>query len=142
MRSCIMTSDEKTIIPSLINYINSDLFTLGNISSSVKLTIPNYADNSSTSWESVVSYLPLKFYRLIESYQDIYSIEKFDKKYIRNPKMCAYERYGSTNMWRPLMILNRCPTINRFNFEFIRYYDITKFTSIVSVLMSRVQNDE
>ncbi len=142
MRSCIMTSDEKTIIPSLINYINSDLFTLGNISSSVKLTIPNDADNSSTSWESVVSYLPLKFYRLIESYQDIYSIEKFDNKYIRNPKMCAYERYGSTNMWRPLMILNRCPTINRFNFEFIRYYDITKFTSIVSVLMSRVQNDE
>ena len=142
MRSCIMTSDEKTIIPSLINYINSDLFTLGNISSSVKLTIPNDTDNSSTSWESVVSYLPLKFYRLIESYQDIYSIEKFDKKYIRNPKMCAYERYGSTNMWRPLMILNRCPTINRFNFEFIRYYDITKFTSIVSVLMSRVQNDE
>lgn len=142
MRSSIMTSDEKTIIPSLINYLNSDLFTLDNISSSVKLTIPNDADNSSTSWESVVSYLPLKFYRLIESYQDIYSIEKFDKKYIRNPKMCAYERYGSTNMWRPLMILNRCPTINRFNFEFIRYYDITKFTSIVSVLMSRVQNDE
>ena len=142
MRSCIMTSDEKTIIPSLINYLNSDLFTLDNISSSVKLTIPNDADNSSASWESVVSYLPLKFYRLIESYQDIYSIEKFDKKYIRNPKMCAYERYGSTNMWRPLMILNRCPTINRFNFEFIRYYDITKFTSIVSVLMSRVQNDE
>ena len=137
-----MTSDEKTIIPSLINYLNSDLFTLDNISSSVKLTIPNDADNSSASWESVVSYLPLKFYRLIESYQDIYSIEKFDKKYIRNPKMCAYERYGSTNMWRPLMILNRCPTINRFNFEFIRYYDITKFTSIVSVLMSRVQNDE
>lgn len=137
-----MTSDEKTIIPSLINYLNSDLFTLDNISSSVKLTIPNDADNSSTSWESVVSYLPLKFYRLIESYQDIYSIEKFDKKYIRNPKMCAYERYGSTNMWRSLMILNRCPTINRFNFEFIRYYDITKFTSIVSVLMSRVQNDE
>ena len=138
-----MTSDEKTLNPSLIQYINSDLFTLDNISSSVTLTIPDGVsiDGSIEKWETVVNYLPLEFYKLIESYPNMYSIEEFDKKYIRNPKLCAYERYGLTNMWRPLMILNRCPTIMDFNFEFIRYYDIEKFTNILSVLISRVQSE-
>lgn len=140
----MMTSDEKTLNPSLIQYINSDLFTLDNISSSVTLTIPDGVsiDGSIEKWETVVNYLPLKFYKLIESYPNMYSIEEFDKKYIRNPKLCAYERYGLTNMWRPLMILNRCPTINRFDFEFIRYYNITEFSNVLSVLISRAKNNE
>lgn len=140
----MMTSDEKTLNPSLIQYINSDLFTLDNISSSVTLTIPAGVsiDGSIEKWETVVNYLPLEFYRLIESYPNMYSVEEFDKKYIRNPKLCAYERYGLTNMWRPLMILNRCPTINRFNFEFIRYYNITEFSNVLSVLISRAKNNE
>ncbi len=140
----MMTSDEKTLNPSLIQYINSDLFTLDNISSSVTLTIPDGVsiDGSIEKWETVVNYLPLEFYKLIESYPNMYSIEEFDKKYIRNPKLCAYERYGLTNMWRPLMILNRCPTINRFDFEFIRYYNITEFSNVLSVLISRAKNNE
>ena len=140
----MMTSDEKTLNPSLIQYINSDLFTLDNISSSVTLTIPDgiSIDGSIEKWETVVNYLPLEFYKLIESYPNMYSIEEFDKKYIRNPKLCAYERYGLTNMWRPLMILNRCPTINRFDFEFIRYYNITEFSNVLSVLISRTKNNE
>lgn len=140
----MMTSDEKTLNPSLIQYINSDLFTLDNISSSVTLTIPDgiSIDGSIEKWETVVNYLPLEFYKLIESYPNMYSIEEFDKKYIRNPKLCAYERYGLTNMWRPLMILNRCPTINRFDFEFIRYYNITEFSNVLSVLISRAKNNE
>ena len=143
--STTMDSEIKTITPSLINYINSDLFTLQNISSSVNLLTPNEIDeisNDVKKWEVVVDYLPLKFYRVIESYPDIYTLEKFDKKYIRNPKMCAYERYGITNMWRPLMILNRCPSIMKFDFEYIRYFNISKFTSILSVLISRVKADE
>ena len=140
----MMTSDEKTLNPSLIQYINSDLFPLDNISSSVTLTIPDgiSIDGSIEKWETVVNYLPLEFYKLIESYPNMYSVEEFDKKYIRNPKLCAYERYGLTNMWRPLMILNRCPTINRFNFEFIRYYNITEFSNVLSVLISRAKNNE
>lgn len=145
----MMTSDEKTLIPSLINYINSDLFTLENISSEVTLEVQKYDKNEqdevelfSKEWGVIISYLPLKFYRIIESYPDIYTYEEFDKKYIRNPKMCAYERYGSTNMWRPLMILNRCPTITRFDFQFIKYFNITTFTSVLSVLISRVRNSE
>lgn len=143
--STTMDSEIKTITPSLINYINSDLFTLQNISSSVNLLTPNEIDeisNDVKKWEVVVDYLPLKFYRVIESYPDIYTLEKFDKKYIRNPKMCAYDRYGITNMWRPLMILNRCPSITKFDFEYIRYFNISKFTSILSVLISRVKADE
>lgn len=139
-----MTSDQKTTLPSLIEYINSDLFTLENISSSVSLQIPSSTDiiGETSEWEVIVNYLPLKFFQLIESYPNIYVIEKFDKKYIRNPKKCAYDRYGMTNMWRPLMILNRCPTINRFDFEFIKYYNIETFSNIMSVLISRVQNNE
>ena len=138
-----MTSDEKTLLPSLLNYINSDLFTFDNIASSI--TLVKDSDNISLAdekWDVGINYLPLKFYRIIDSITDIYVIEEFDKKYIRNPKMCAYERYGSTNMWRPLMILNRCPTIMDFNFKFIRYYDIEKFTNILSVLISRVEGSE
>ena len=137
----MMTSDEKTLIPSLINYINSDLFTLKNISSEVTLGVQQ-SDGTLDQWDTIISYLPLKFYRIIESYPDIYTYEEFDKKYARNPKRCAYDRYGSTNMWRPLMILNRCPTITRFNFEYIRYYNISAFQNILSVLISRVRNNE
>lgn len=148
-----MTSDEKTVVPALLKYIRSDLFSFGNISSNVKLTIPSATsivkngtiidtseDDPSLSWRSVVSYLPLEFYRIIESYPDMVVTEDFDKRYIRNPKMCAYEKYGSTNMWRPLMILNRCPTISAFDFDkFIRYYNITTFSNLLSVLISRAQ---
>jgi hypothetical protein len=138
-----MTSDQKTLIPSLINYINSDLFTLKNISKEITLSIQNKEDPTlMDQWNVIVSYLPLRFYQIIESYPDIYTYEEFDKKYIRNPKMCAYEKYGTTNMWRPLMILNRCPTINRFDFEFIRYFDINVLTKVLSVLIARVQNNE
>lgn len=135
-----MTSDQKTLIPSLISYINSDLFTLSNISTEITLGIPKENDLSMDEWDAIVSYLPLRFYRIIESYPDIYSYEEFDRKYKRNPKMCAYDRYGTTNMWRPLMILNRCPSINRFDFPYIKYFNITAFQSILSVLISRVQN--
>jgi hypothetical protein len=137
----MMTSEQKTVVSSLIDYINSDLFTLDNISTSVTLAVQNSDDNTLAKWDVVTGYLPLRFYRLIESYPNMYTIEKFDKKYIRNPKLCAYDRYESTNMWRPLMILNRCPTINRFDFDYIRYYNISKFTNVLSVLISRVQND-
>lgn len=137
-----MTSDQMTLRSSLLNYIESDLFTFKNISSSVILeTSEKDILGNDSKWEAVVSYLPLKFFRIIESIDDMVIIERFDKKYIRNPKMCAYERYGTTNMWRPLMILNKCPTIMDFNFEFIRYYNIEKFTNILSVLISRVQNE-
>lgn len=137
-----MTSDEKTLVPSLIRYIESDLFTFENISSSVTLEASeNDILDNPAKWEAVISYLPLKFYRIIDSIGDMFTIEEFDKKYIRNPKMCAYDRYGTTNMWRPLMILNRCPNIMDFNFEYIRYYNIEKFTNILSVLISRVQSE-
>ena len=137
----MMTSDEKTYIPSLINYINSDLFTLKNISDEITLGV-QHTDGTLEQWDTILSYLPLSFYRIIESYPDIYTYEEFDKKYLRNPKKCAYDRYGTTNMWRPLMILNRCPTITRFDFEFIRYYNIEAFQKIISVLISRVRNNE
>ena len=138
-----MTSDEKTLLPSLLRLINSDLFTLDNIASSITLVKPDESTNISLAkWDVIISYLPLKFYQIIDSIDGITTIEKFDKKYIRNPKMCAYERYETTNMWRPLMILNRCPSILDFDFDFIRYYDIEKFTNILSVLISRVQNEQ
>lgn len=130
-----MTSDEKTLLSSLLSLEQSDLFTFSNITNSVKLTIPN-----DESWEAVINMLPLEYYRIIESIPDMYMIEEFDKKYIRNPKLCAYERYGTTNMWRPLLILNRCPTISRFNFDYIRYFNIEKFTNAISLLMSRKQD--
>lgn len=135
----MMSSDEKTLLPSLLKYINSDLFTLNNISSSITLVKPE--DDANVKWNIIIDYLPLKFYRIIDSISGIYTIEKFDKKYRMNPKLCAYERYDTTNMWRPLMILNKCPSIMDFNFEFIRYYDIEKFTNILSVLISRVQSE-
>lgn len=135
----MMSSDEKTLLPSLLKYINSDLFTLNNISSSITLVKPE--DDVNVKWNIIIDYLPLKFYRIIDSISGIYTIEKFDKKYRMNPKLCAYERYDTTNMWRPLMILNKCPSIMDFNFEFIRYYDIEKFTNILSVLISRVQSE-
>lgn len=139
----MMTSDQKTLIPSLINYINSDLFTLENISSEITLGVQNETDpNVLDEWDVIISYLPLRFYRIIESVRDIYTYEEFDKRYIRNPKKCAYDKYGSTNMWRPLMILNRCPTINRFDFEYIKYFNIAVFTNVLSVLISRVRNSE
>ena len=137
-----MTSDEKTLLPSLLNLIRSDLFTFKNITSSVTL-IANEDDilGNLSGWGAVISMMPLEFFDIINSIEDIVTIEKFDKKYIRNPKMCAYERYGTTNMWRPLMILNKCPTIMNFDFEYIRYYNIEKLSNIISVLVSRVQSE-
>ena len=140
----MMDSDQKTLLPSLIEYINSDLFTLDNISSSVTLQVQNTDDEGNATlaeWDTVISLLPLKFFQIIESYPDMYTVEIFDKKYKHNPKLCAYEKYDSTNMWRPLMILNRCPNIRFFDFKFIRYYNIAKFTEVLSVLISRVQNN-
>jgi hypothetical protein len=152
----MMTSEEKTAVPALLKYIRSDLFTFGNLSKNAQLIVPSASaivknntvietDKSDPSmmWNSVISYLPLEFYRMIESYPDMIIVDEFDKRYIRNPKMCAYEKYGSTNMWRPLMILNRCPTIAQFNFDkFIRYYNITTFSNLLSVLISRVQQND
>jgi len=138
----VMTSDEKTLLPSLLNLIRSDLFTFKNITSSVTL-IANEDDilGNLSGWGAVISMMPLEFFDIINSIEDMVTIEKFDKKYIRNPKMCAYERYGTTNMWRPLMILNKCPTIMNFDFEYIRYYNIEKLSNIISVLVSRVQSE-
>lgn len=144
----MMTSDEKTLVPSLIDYINSDLFTLENISTSVILQNDDENSNSQQDdviepqWEAVINLLPLRFYQIIESYPNMYTIEEFDTKYRSNPKLCAYDRYNTTNMWRPLMILNRCPTISRFDFKFIRYYNIKTFSRVLSVLISRVQQNE
>ncbi len=144
----MMTSDEKTLVPSLIDYINSDLFTLENISTSVILQNDDENSNSqqddviASQWEAVINLLPLRFYQIIESYPNMYTIEEFDTKYRSNPKLCAYDRYNTTNMWRPLMILNRCPTISRFDFKFIRYYNIKTFSRVLSVLISRVQQNE
>ncbi len=136
-----MTSDEKTFVPSLIANIRSDLFTLENISKSVKLSqeesLRQDDEINAKQWYAVISYLPLEFFRLIEYYPGMYTTEKFNPKYIRNPKMCAYERYGTTNMWRPLMILNRCPSITRFDFPYIRYYNIEKLTSVLGILIAR-----
>lgn len=153
----MVTSDEKTFLPSLLQLLKSDLFTFKNISSSITLEVPNSgmtvntaldsvydeadAENffkATSQWETVVKYLPLEFFDMITSIEGMVQVEKFDTKYIRNPKMCAYEKYGTTNMWRPLMILNRCPRIQDFNFEFIQYYNIEKFSSVMSLLMSRV----
>lgn len=151
-----MTSEEKTAVPALLNYIRSDLFSFGNLSKNAQLIVPSTTaivknntiietdkTDPSLAWNSVISYLPLEFYRIIESYPNMVITEEFDKRYIRNPKMCAYERYGSTNMWRPLMILNRCPSIYDFDFDkYIRYYNITTFSNLLSVLISRAQNNE
>lgn len=134
-----MNSEIKTLLPSLINYINSDLFTLSSISSSITLSTQDESSGDKHSWDAIVSYLPLKFYRIIESYPNMITYESFNKKYARNPKMCAYERYNTTNMWRPLMILNRCPSITKFDFDFIRYYNPQLFSQVLSVLISRVQ---
>ena len=129
-----MTSEEKTLVGELIKLERSDLFTFQNITKSIKLTNPD----SEQSWYAVTEMLPLEFYRIIEGIPNMYTVEKFDPKYIRNPKMCAYDRYGTTNMWRPLMILNRCPSITDFKFEYIRYFNIENFQKIISVLMSRM----
>ena len=138
----LMTSEVKTLVPSLINYIKSDLFTFDNISSSITLetSTPDILENDISQWDIVISYLPLEFFNLIESISDMIVIEEFDsKKYLRNPKKCAYDRYGLTNMWRPLMILNKCPTIQDFDFKYIKYYNSEKFTNILSILISRIQ---
>lgn len=136
-----MTSEVKTLLPSLLDYIKSDLFTFENISSCVTLEAsePDILGNDISKWSVVISYLPLQFFDVITSIPDMVSMEEFDEKYIRNPKMCAYERYGTTNMWRPLMILNKCPNIMDFKFKIIRYYNIEKLTNILSVLISRIQ---
>lgn len=139
----MLSSEEKTTVPALISYVNSDLFTLSNISSKVTLEIPDRVDiiGQTAQWETIIDYLPFKFFQVIESYPNMYTIENFDKKYIRNPKLCSYERYDTTNMWRPLMIINKCPDITKFDFDFIRYYNIQTFSNVLSVLIARVQNE-
>jgi hypothetical protein len=73
----------------------------------------------------------------------MYRVEKFDKtKYACNPKKYAYDKYGLTNMWRPIMILNKCPTITDFDMEYIKYYDMTNFSKIMSIFISRMQHSE
>lgn len=145
----MMNSEIKTLVPSLITDIHADLFTLDNISDSATLEIPKLSTTIAydgtisdvteilSKWDVVVKTLPLDYIKLIENYPDIYTTEKFDKKYIHNPKRCSYDRYGLTNMWRPLMALNRCPSITKFNFEYIRYYNITVFSQLMSVLIAR-----
>lgn len=134
-----MDSETKTLFPSLLSYINSDLFTLSSISTSMEFNKSDEVDPELVDkWKAVVSYLPLKFFEIIESYPEMIQWEAFDKKYVRNPKLFAYERYGSTNMWLPIMILNRCPSIINFDFEFIRCYNIQTFSKVLSVLISRV----
>lgn len=145
-----MTSDEKTSISSLLKYENSDLFTIGNISKTVTLTAPRTSPTVDgytppNSWEAVIQYLPLEFFSMLESYNlydtsKIYNVEKFNHKYARNPKLYAYDKYGLTNMWRPIMILNKCPSIIDFDFEYIKFYDMTRFSNIMSVLISRMQH--
>lgn len=141
-----MTSDEKTLLTSLKTYINSDLYTLGNISKSVTLQVPTREPiidgyQPPNKWEAVIQYLPLEFFDLLESYNDansiLYRMEKFDTKYTCNPKLYAYDKYGMTNMWRPIMILNKCPSITMFRFPMIKYYDLNVFNEIMSVLISR-----
>jgi hypothetical protein len=150
-----MTSDEKTSVPSLMNYIHSDLFTIGNISKSVTLKktqtepmVNGYQPPN--SWEAVINYLPLEFFEMIESYNTMntpttkmYQVEAFDKtKYRFNPKKYAYDKYGLTNMWRPIMILNKCQSILEFDMDYIKYYDMTNFSKIISVFISRMQHSE
>jgi hypothetical protein len=148
-----MTSDEKTSISSLLKYINSDLYTIGNISESITLTVPRrkeeeMVDNyiSPNQWEVIIKYLPLEFYEMLNSYNSngkLFRYEDFDeKKYSYHPKRYAYDKYGLTNMWRPIMILNKCPSILDFKFERIRYYDMTELTKLMSVLISRAQHSE
>lgn len=142
----MMDSDIKTLIPSLMQYVNSDLFTFDNISSSVSLSNTDQNDIRGNSplmtWGVVVEYLPLEFHHMIETWPDMYTVEKFDHKFACNPKLCAYDRYELTNMWRPLMILNNCPSIARFDFDYIRYYNPEVFSNLLSVLISRVQHNE
>ena len=129
-----MTSDEKTLVRDLLSLERSDLFSFQNLTKSALLTNPS----SEQSWYAVIEMLPLEFYRIIENFPNMYTTETFDPKYIRNPKLCAFDRYGTTNMWRPLMILNRCPSITMFKFEFIRYFNIERLQSIMSILMARM----
>lgn len=150
-----MTSDEMTSVSSLMNYVHSDLFMLGNISKSVTLQKPQTEQmvdgyQPPNTWEAVISYLPLDFFEMIESYNALssttmkmYQVEKFDKaKYRCNPKKYAYDKYGLTNMWRPIMILNKCQSILDFDMEYIKYYDMTNFSKIMSVFISRMQHSE
>ena len=48
-----MTSDQKTLVPSLLKYIDSDLFTFDNISSSVTLEAdePDILGNDISKWD-------------------------------------------------------------------------------------------
>lgn len=134
----MMNSDTKTVVPSLISFERSDLFTIDNISDMVKLSTSSDSDSEMDSlWEYAISYIPLEFYKLIETYPGMVITEEFNKKFVHNPKACAYDKYETTNMWRPLMILNRCPSILDFDFKYIKYYDVNLFSKLLSVLISR-----
>lgn len=148
---------------SLLNYINSDLYTIGNISKKVVLNVPpteiiseelkskGWDWTPPNKWETIIQYLPLEYFSLIESYNDrptdsrlkMYDIEEFDSvKYACNPKKYAYDKYGITNMWRPIMILNKCTSIVDFDFKYIKYYDINNFSRLMSILISRMQHSD
>jgi hypothetical protein len=139
----MIDSDINTLLPSLIQFVKSDLFTFDNIAKSISVT--NKKDERDGNnlpigdWAVVIQFLPLEFYHIIESWPNIYTLEKFDNRYICNPKKCAYDKYETTNMWRPLMILNNCPTISRFKFDYIKYYDPEIFSEVLSLLIARVR---
>lgn len=137
-----MNSDIQTLIPSLLEHIDSDLFTLENISSSTNLSMVDTHEGETLSkWEVVLGYLPMSFFRLIETMPAMTMMEEFDsRKYKCNPKKYAFDKYETTNMWRPIMILNRQPMIQRFDFKYIRYYNITEFSRVLEVLIARTQN--
>ena len=77
-----MDSETKTLLPSLLSYINSDLFSFSSISTSMEFNKADDVDPTLIDkWAAVISYLPLKFYQVIESYPDMIQWEEFDKKY-------------------------------------------------------------
>jgi len=144
----MMTSEQKTSISSLMDYINSDLYAIGNISNTTTLTVPQTEQLRGTylppnKWEIVLNYIPLEFFQLIQTYDEygnMINYEPFDQaKYKHNPKLYAFDKYGLTNMWRPIMILNRCPSILDFDFKIIRYFDIKNFSMLMAILISRME---
>jgi len=63
-----MTSEEKTAVPALLNYIRSDLFSFGNLSKNAQLIVPSTTaivknntiietdkTDPSLAWNSVIS---------------------------------------------------------------------------------------
>lgn len=132
----MMTSDVKTNLSSLINHQRSDMFSIDNISSLKTVSIQG---DSNIEFEVNMNLIPMEFYRLIESRPNMFTVEKFDKKFMYDPKGCAYARYGITNLWRPLLILNRCRSAMDFNLDRIRYFNIENLSDIMAILIGRKQ---